>query len=181
MGQSPRIGCLHVSRYQASLRHLAGSANIPSDFASRNAPDCANGDCQICSFIAQTEDSVVRHTTTQDITSGTDWNSIQLDCTELRMTHAQLTQGTRPTRKLTNIRDIKRYLRVATIANNGLLVVKRTDALASPRECVIVPRQILDGLILALHIKLNHPTAHQLKTIFHRFVYALGMDRTIDQ
>ena len=166
---SPRVSTFlaTVSRYQASLRHLAGSANIPSDFASRNAPDCTNVDCQICSFIARTEDSVVRHTTTQDITSGTvklpftsrtAWNSIQLDCTDLRRTHAHLTQGTRPSRKLTNIRDIKRYLRVATIAKDGLLVVKRTDALASPRECVIVPRQVLDGLIMALHIKLNHPT-----------------------
>ena len=107
-------------------------------------------------------------------TSCTAWNSIQLDCTDIRRTHAHLTLGTRPSLKLFNIRDIKRYLIVATIAKDGLLVVKRTDALASPR-------QVLDRLIMALHIKLNHPTAHQLKTIFHRFLYALDMDRAIDQ
>ena len=41
-------------------------------------------------------------------------------------THAHLTQGTRPFKKLTNIKDVKRYLNVATIASDGLLVVKLT-------------------------------------------------------
>ena len=37
---SPRVTTFlsTVSRYQISLRHLAGSANLPSEFASRNAP-----------------------------------------------------------------------------------------------------------------------------------------------
>ena len=36
---SPRVSTFlsAVSRYQATVRHLAGSANVPSDFASRNA------------------------------------------------------------------------------------------------------------------------------------------------
>ena len=42
-----------LSRYQASLRHLAGSANVPSDFASRNASECNIPGCQICSLSAQ--------------------------------------------------------------------------------------------------------------------------------
>ena len=56
-----------VSRYQIYVRHLNGSVNIPSDFASRNASECTEPHCQICSFITQLEDSVVRSVHFQDI------------------------------------------------------------------------------------------------------------------
>ena len=58
-----------ASRYQVSVRHLCGSANIPSDFSSRNATECHTPGCQVCSFIDQTEDSVVRHVSTEDLLS----------------------------------------------------------------------------------------------------------------
>ena len=35
-----------VSHYQASVRHVSGSAILPSDFASRNAAPCENEACQ---------------------------------------------------------------------------------------------------------------------------------------
>ena len=79
------------------------------------------------------EDSVVRSTSVQDIrclsrlpfTTRSAWAQIQSQCPDLRRTHAHLKQGTRPSKKLTNIRDVKRYLNVASIAK-GLLVVHRT-------------------------------------------------------
>lgn len=38
---SPRVSTYlsTVSRFQANVRHVAGVAILPSDFASRNAPD----------------------------------------------------------------------------------------------------------------------------------------------
>lgn len=59
---SPRVTSFlsTASRYQVDLQHLAGSANIPSDFASKNAAECNNPSCMICNFIIQVEDSVVR-------------------------------------------------------------------------------------------------------------------------
>ena len=59
---SPRVTSFlsTVSRYQVNVRHLNWSVNVPSDFASRNAPECTEPRCQICSFITQLEDSVVR-------------------------------------------------------------------------------------------------------------------------
>jgi hypothetical protein len=52
---SPRVSTFlsTVSRYQASIRHLAGSANLPSDFASRNAPECSEPTCQIWAIPCQ--------------------------------------------------------------------------------------------------------------------------------
>lgn len=123
-----------ASRFQVSIRHVSGQAILPSDFASRNAPDCNNPSCQICTYIHLQEDSVVRYITTQDVLSGkiklpftsrAAWLSIQSECPDIRRTIAHIRQGTRPSKKITNIRDVKRYLNVATFARDGLLVIKK--------------------------------------------------------
>ena len=68
-------------------------------------------DCQICSFVQRTEDSVVQCISAHDIltgkiklpfTSRADWSAIQSECPDLRRTRAHLVQGTRPTKKVTN-------------------------------------------------------------------------------
>jgi hypothetical protein len=41
----------------------------------------------------------------------------------------------------------KRYLSVASIAKDGLLVVRRCDPFVPPSELIIVPRSVLDGLV----------------------------------
>lgn len=189
---SPRVTSFLsiVSRYQVGIHHLAGSANIPSDFASRNAPSCDAPNCQICNFISRTEDCVVREINVQEIlndgiklpyTTRSAWVSIQSECPDLRRTHAHLKQGTRPSKKLTNIKDVKRYLSVATIAKDGLLVVRRCDPLSPPSELIIVPRSVIDGLVTALHLKLDHPTKHQMQQVLKRNFYALDILKTIDR
>lgn len=189
---SPRVSTFLsvVSRYQASVRHVSGASILQSDFASRNAAPCENETCQICLFIASTRDSVVRATTVQDIlqgnarlpfTSRPAWLAIQSECPDLRRTHAHLVQGTRPSKKLTNIKDVKRYLQVASIASDGLLVVQRHDPLSPTRECIIVPRQALDGLLTALHIQLSHPSCHQLKMVAKRYLFALDLDKAVSR
>ena len=69
---SPRVTTFLsvVSRYQIDIRHLAGSVNVLSDFSSRNAPECSEPHCQICSFITRTEDSVVRSLSVTEGMSG---------------------------------------------------------------------------------------------------------------
>ena len=189
---SPRMSTFlsSVSRYQATVRHLAGSANVPSYFASRNASDCDSQSCQICTFVSKLEDSVVRRASTQEIISGlaaapftsrSAWHVTQSECPDLRRTHAHLTQGTRPSKKLPNIRDVKQYLNIVTIAKDGLLVVRREEPLSPARDCIIVPRQVLDGLLSALHIRLDHPKCHQSKAVAHRYFYAICMDKAIER
>lgn len=106
---SPRVTSFlsTASRYQIDLQHLAGSANIPSDFISRNAAECNNPSCQICNFIIQVEDSVVcgvkpqanntssiKDMLTLPFTTRSAWISIQADCPDLRRTRVHLKQGT---------------------------------------------------------------------------------------
>ena len=189
---SPRVSTFLsvVSRYQATVRHLAGSANVPSDFASRNAPTCLEQQCQVCTFDRQMEESVVlQRVTTNDVTSGrarllftsrSAWLGIQAECPDLRRTLSHLAQGTRPSKKITNAKDVKRYLNVASIARDGLLVVRRNEPLSPARDCIIVPRMVLDGLVTALHNQLDHPSCYQLKQVMHRYLYALDLDKAID-
>ncbi|ESP05416.1 hypothetical protein LOTGIDRAFT_152267 [Lottia gigantea] len=144
--------------------------------------------CQICNFISRTEDSVVRATTVQDIISGTcpvpfasrsAWIQTQSECPDLRRTHAHLKQGTRPSKKLTNIPDVKQYLRSVTISRDGLLVVKNFEPFCPTSELMVVPRPVLSGLLTAMHIKCNHPSKHQLKLVVKRRFYALDLEKSI--
>ena len=189
---SPRVTSFltTVSRYQVSLQHLAGKANLPSDFTSRNAPDCSESTCQICTFVHEMEDSVVRSVSLQDIldkksnlpfTTRSAWLQIQNDCPDLRRVHAHLKQGTRPSKKITNIRDVKRYLSCTSIARDGVLIVKHSKPFVPASEAIIVPRSVLDGLLTALHIKLNHPSRHQLQMVFQRQFFALDMTDAISR
>ena len=170
------------------MRHLAGSSNVPSDFASRNAPECQEPHCQICSFISRLEQSVVINVSVEDITTGvirlpftsrSAWLSTQPECRDLRRVRAHLKQGTRPSKKLTN--DVKRYLSSTTLARDGVIVVRHDMPFAPSRELIVVPRQVLDGLLTALHLKLSHSTKHQLKLVVRRNFYALDLDSAIER
>ena len=179
-----------VSRYQVSVRYICGVANMPSDHASRNVPDCNKPNCQVCSYVQRIEESVIRQINVQDVISGKvclpftsrcSWLSIQSECADMRRTHAHLRQGTRPSKKLTNVRDVKRYLQIASVAKDGLLIIKQVEPLANPKEWIIVPRSAIDGLVCALHIQLDHPSEHQLKTTINRYLYALDIDKVIQR
>ena len=125
--------------------------------------------------------SILSATVKLPFTSRAAWLALQSECPNLRCIRAHLTQGTRLSKKLTNIKDGKRYFNVARIATDDLLVVKCNEPLLPTRECIIVPRQVLDGLLSALHVHLSHSSSHQLKMVTHRFLYALDMDKAIER
>lgn len=80
-------------------------------------------------------------------------------------------QAIKKTKK--NIKDVKRYLKNVSVAKDGLLVVKKTDTLTPTRKVIVIPRDMLQGLLTALHLKLYHPSEHQLKTLVKRYFYAV--------
>jgi hypothetical protein len=78
-----------LSEHNVEVQHISGSYNIPSDFLSRNPLTCDTKNCQICKFITETEESVVRTVSAKDILSGhaavpftnrTAWKSLQMEC-----------------------------------------------------------------------------------------------------
>ena len=121
-----------VSRFHVSVRHLKGGANLPWDFSCHNAAPCNQPNCQICSFVAQVEDSVFQSTSVHHVIKGnitlpftthSTWQSTQADDPDLRRTQAHLRQGTRPSKKVTNAKDVKCYLNLACLGPDSLLVV----------------------------------------------------------
>ena len=171
---SPRLATfLSIgSRYQVSIRHLAGKVNVPSDFASRNAPDCEEPKCQVCKFVKEIDECVVHSVTIADVLSGSAippfanrpaWKALQLECSDLRRVRAHLLQGTRPSKKTKNARNIKRYLNVVTLSHDGLVVGRKEGAFMPSRDLMAVPVKMLPALLTALHITFDHPSSHQLQ------------------
>ena len=67
-----------------------------------------------------------------------------------------------------------------TIAKDGLLVVIDESPTSPVDGIIVIPRQAIDGLMASLHLKLGHPTCHQLKQVAHRYFFALDMDLAIE-
>ena len=68
-----------------------------------------------------------------------------------------------------------------SIARDGMLVVRRNDPPVSSAELIIVPRSVLHGRVIALHIKLDHPSRHQLELVMKRHFYALDLTKAIER
>ena len=147
-----------------------GSANLPSDFASLNTADCRDPCCQICLFVSEAEDLAVCPISVHymsgqaslQLISCSAWLQMQLECPDLRQVYSHLNQSTCPSKKLTNIKDIKRYLNLVFISCDSLLIVRHDEPFAQPRECIVVPCSVLpvDGFLSALDVKLSHPFRH---------------------
>ena len=143
----------------------------------------------MCSFVAQTEDSVVHAISVHDIINGninlpftthSTWRSTQAEDLALRRTQTHLKQRTQPSKKITNAKEVKRYLNLTTLAADGLLVVQKPEPFAPSKEQIVVPQSLLLDLLTALHLKLNHPTQHQLKMVFTRHFFVLDLDNAIE-
>ena len=177
-----------VSQYGAHVSHIAGKANLSSDFSSRNPIPCPSTSCQICKFVEEIQDSVVRNISVDQVLQGiakmpfmsrVAWQATQQECPDLRRVYSHLKQGTRPSKKITDKPDLKRYLHDVVISHDGLLIVRDVTPFQPLRERIVIPRFTLFGLLTALHIRLDHPSQYQLKQVFARYFYALDADAAI--
>ena len=58
-------------------------------------------------------------------------------------------------------------------------MVKHAQPFVPVAEAIVVPRSVLDGLLTALHIKLNHPFRYQFQMVLQRQFFALDMNDAI--
>ena len=181
---------MSFSRYQTSFLHLAGSANLTSDVARWNAPACDDPQCQICSYVCEAEDPAVRLITIQEVLSASAsppfttcpaWLQIQLERPELRRVHSHLKQGTRLSKKVTDVKDVKRYLHTVAISRDDIRIVKRDEHLPSPCEYIVIARSVVHGFLSALHVRLDRPSRHQMKLVVQRYFFALDLDKALDR
>ena len=136
------------------------------------------------------ESSVIRSVRVKDVIDGTicmpfksraAWRLAQEGCFDIRQDKAQLRQNTRPSKKVTDKRDVKQYLKVCTLACDGLLIVRRGKPFMAATECTVIPRSSVHGFITAIHLKFGHATAYQMKQITRGSFYAIAIDQAMDQ
>ena len=183
---SPRVTTFlsTLSHYHIDLQHISGKKNTFSDFASRNPVTC-DGSCQICKFIAELEESpVINAVTYKDVLSGRNpvpyasrsaWLRLQGDCQDLGRV-AQLLKSTKQPSDDEKA-DVKRYYGKVRLSNrpaDGLLVYIEDRPFQPTHQRIVVPRSMVDGLLTAIHIKLEHLTKPQLLKTFNRAFWALG-------
>ena len=108
------------------------------------------------------------------------WLRVQQACPNLVQVHKYLTSGASVPKRKRKLTDIRRYLSCGVTVLSGqlegLLVIKQSTPFKPVSHRVVIPRRVSDGLLTALHITLNHPSANQLKHIFARSFFCLDMD-----
>ena len=180
------LACL--SSFKVIVCHIAGKANPSSDFSSRNPQQCCNNSCEICKFVHETAQSVVSTISISDILSGiiqipftnhNAWKKAQQNCPDLRHAYAHLTQGTKPGRKARHLQHLRKYLNVASVDDNGLIIVHKQDSSSHQRSLIVVPYDILPGIITALQLHLKHPARHQLTQVFNRYFFSITSSSVI--
>ena len=181
-----------VSRYHVKISHVSGKSNI-SDYASRNSLPCENPCCQICKFIKNVEESVIRDLTVKDVLAGhcpvpfltrNTWIQAQQDCPDLQQVYRLLRDGRVPSKKKKGITSVRRYLqhcKLSTTPADGLIIVNHEEPLRPARQRIVIPSGVLDGLLVALHLQLQHASKYQLKQVFNMGFYALDLDKAINQ
>ena len=177
-----------LSSYNVSVQHIPGKDNPLSDFNSRNPVPCCDQLCQICKFVNDTINSVVDAVITNETNqrnlpmpflNKTAWRSAQHDCPDLRRAFAHLTHGTRPSRKSRDLKHLRRYLSVASLDDTGLIIVKKCDPFTGSRHLIVVPFQIIPGIVTAIHLRYNHPSKHQLKLLYDRHFFGINSESII--
>ena len=183
-----------VSRHDAQIQHIPGSVNLPSDYASRHPLTCDNPEsCQTCKFVHEMTEAVVNEVSISDFVEGkvrlpftnrASWRVVQSECPVLRKVLHHVRNGTNPHKKSKNCKSVKRYLTPKIrphilLASDGVLVHRMVKPLAAYDQ-IVIPEQVLDGLITALHLgPLEHPTTYQMKKVFSRYFYSLNSDASI--
>ena len=177
-----------LSQYNVDVQFIKGVFNLPSDFQSRNPQTCEYQSCQICKFVSESDNAVVRTVSVEAVLAGHEkvpyatrasWKNLQMQCPDLRRVHAHLVQGTRPTARRSKVTVVKRFLRNVKVAGDGLLIVKQARPFLPENELVVVPLSILHGLVTSLHLQLGHPTQTQLTNVFNRQFFSLNVNDCI--
>ena len=188
----------NVNRTRIVTKHISGKAKLNpiSDLQSRYPADCKSDHCSIHKFLNETIDSVIDEgakncqiKNDSNYTNRVSWISAQSSNQACVVAKQLLTSGKPPPKAIGKtsgeyFNDIRQYCRDATVAKDGLLVVKAKPDLLSgniPRERIIVPKPLVPALLYHLHNHNDsHPVRSQQKASFQRQFYAIHIDKHLD-
>ena len=180
----------NVSKFGAQIQHIPGAVNLPSDFSSRHPLTCNSPEvCQVCKFILETSE-VVSAITIADILNGkahipytnrAAWKEVQAECPDLRKVLDHIKKGTNPNKKSKNLRTVRKYLSANILVSPDGLLIRRLVKPLIASDQIVIPQLALPGIITALHLRLNHPTSHQMSKVFTRYFYAINHEKIITE
>ena len=180
-------------RIQTFLVSGKSGQNSVGDFQSRSATECLADLCQIFNYVNQFIDTVIdvklnsvynisSEKSTASFINRSAWKAVQLkDKTCINATTC-LTTGQTPSKKTgRNNSNTRRIVDKATIASDGLLVVKHTTPLSSTKqERIVIPPQYAESLINQLYITLQHPAKSQMNSFFNKYFFTMSSSTIID-
>jgi hypothetical protein len=127
----------NVNKVKLEVAHISGKAKLNSvgDLQSRQPSTCSSEVCTICNFVRDEMEAVLDpaarnaavHMQQQDnaLTNRQAWLAAQMNCAVCREAYRCMTTGKTPSNKVGKAHsDVRRYNREATVARDGLLVVK---------------------------------------------------------
>ena len=190
----------NINRLPVQTSHISGKArlNPVADHQSRFPSECTSEVCSVCKFIDETIASVLEPaakncslstTNAEGFASRSAWKQAQNENQACQQAKHLLTTGKPPPKaagkhsgELWN--DIRQYFRDATVAKDGLLVVKSLPETLSgnvSRERIVIPKTLAPSLLYHLHNhSQEHPQKTQQKAKFQRQFYAVGLDKHLE-
>ena len=192
---NPRIQSLitNVNRVPIIVQMASGKSNLNNcaDFQSRHASSCTTETCSICSFVDQAKSSTLDSLAFNAIDTDpcsiahnkTAWTKIQDQDKACAQAKSLLKSGKTPNKRSGKTpSEIRRLCTVAKVNDKNLLIVptKANRYSTATNELTVIPSAYLPAMLWQLHNLHNHPTKSQLKSLFDRNYYSVGLTAQLD-
>ena len=189
---SPRIQTFlnNMGKIRCDVQHISGKTghNQIADFQSRNTETCFAEICQLCNYVNQQSDTILdpkigslQHQIPYSNRQG--WKSIQMQDKACILARNALSTGQLVSKKSGKVNtDARRIISQAKIAKDNLLIVPKSINMSTEKmERIVVPSAYNQALITQMHYKNDHPTKSQLKCMFDKYFFGLGINATLDR
>ena len=188
---SPRIQTFlnNMGKISCEVQHISGKSgqNHVADYQSRNTFPCTAEICQLCDYINQQGDTIIDSKIASaqiDIpyANRAAWKNVQMNDKSLNIAKTAIRTGQLISKKSGKVNsDARKVVSNANIAPDGLLVVLRSIPYSTEKEeRIVVPSAYLSTLINQLHNQNNHPSKHQLKQLFDKYFFGVGVANIIE-
>ena len=189
---SPRIQTFlnNMGKISCEVQHVSGKTghNKIADFQSRNTEPCHAEICQLCNYVSHQSDTILdpRIGAIQEeipYSNRQGWKSIQQQDKACILAKNALSTGQLISKKSGKVNtDARRILNQAKVSKDDLLIVPRAINLSTEKhERIVVPSAYNQALLTQMHYKHEHPTKSQLKSLFDKYFFGLGINVILEK
>ena len=199
---SPRIAAFltSVNSFNVNIVHKSGKDIVLTDYISRHPVECHVKRCQVCAFAkeqVEIGDALVQKITVNEILEGTykmpysqvrTWVTLQRKDPVISKLVKLIEVGQKPKQKRTGGNNtILKNLHSQFIKGNlkinssGLVTVTHPDNSGTTRNLIVVPSPLFPGLVTSIHLRLQHPTKHQMNKFLGQYFFCPGSSTMVGE